>query len=177
MDTQNLLERERMTTVWPWRLFVTSLIVLIAAVLYYVGLAFGYKTYLNSGIEKKDVEIAELAALIPKEDQARLMRFYNQIQSLKNFLDQHVVSFKILPLIEKNTNKKIFYNKLDLDVAQRSLNLDRIAESYQILAQQLEAFKQTPGVERFLLNNSQFNQGVVRFNVTVVLKSELFKSK
>ena len=96
---------------------------------------------------------------------------------MKNLLDQHVVSSKILPLIEKNTNKKIFYNKLDLDVAQRSLNLDGIAESYQILAQQLEAFKQTPGVERFLLNNSQFNQGVVRFNVTVVLKSELFKSK
>ena len=105
------------------------------------------------------------------------MRFYNQIQSLKNLLDKHVINSKILSLLEKNTNKKVFYNKLDLDVAQRSLNLDGIAESYQILAQQLEAFKQAPEVERFLINNSQFNQGVVRFNLTVVLKSELFKSK
>ena len=177
MDTQHLLERERTTTVWPWRLFVASLIVLIVAGLYYAGLAFGYRTYLNNNIEKKDAEIAELAATIPKEDQARLMRFYNQIQGLKNLLDQHVINSKIFPLLEKNTNKKIAYNKLDLDVAQRSLNLDGIAESYQILAQQLEAFKQTPGVERFLINNSQLNQGVVRFNVTVVLKSELFKSK
>ena len=177
MDTQHLLERERTTTVWPWRLFVASLIALIVAVLYYVGLAFGYRTYLNSGIEKKDAEIAELAASIPKEDQVRLMRFYNQIQSLKNLLDKHVINSKILSLLEKNTNKKVFYNKLDLDVAQRSLNLDGIAESYQILAQQLEAFKQAPEVERFLINNSQFNQGVVRFNLTVVLKSELFKSK
>ena len=177
MDTQHLLERERTTTVWPWRLFVASLIALIVAVLYYVGLAFGYRTYLNSGIEKKDAEIAELAASIPKEDQVRLMRFYNQIQSLKNLLDKHVINSKILSLLEKNTSKKVFYNKLDLDVAQRSLNLDGIAESYQILSQQLEAFKQAPEVERFLINNSQFNQGVVRFNLTVVLKSELFKSK
>ena len=177
MDTQHLLERERTTTVWPWRLFVASLIALIVAVLYYVGLAFGYRTYLNSGIEKKDAEIAELAASIPKEDQVRLMRFYNQIQSLKNLLDKHVINSKILSLLEKNTSKKVFYNKLDLDVAQRSLNLDGIAESYQILSQQLEAFKQAPEVERFLINNSQFNQGVVLFNLTVVLKSELFKSK
>src|SRR3989344_5893547 len=177
MVTQHLLERERTTTVWPWRLFVASLIALIVAVLYYVGLAFGYRTYLNSGIEKKDAEIAELAASIPKEDQVRLMRFYNQIQSLKNLLDKHVINSKILSLLEKNTSKKVFYNKLDLDVAQRSLNLDGIAESYQILAQQLEAFKQAPEIERFLINNSQFNQGVVRFSVTVVLKPEIFKSK
>lgn len=175
MDAQTLLAKERATTVWPWRLFLAALIILAIAILYYAGLAFGYKTYLNNRIESKDAEIAELAAAIPKDDQARLIRFYTQLQSLKNLLDQHVINSKILPFLEKNTNKSVFYNKLDLDVAQRSLDLDGVAASYQILAQQLEAFKQAPEVERYLINNSQYNQGVVRFAISVILKPELLK--
>lgn len=175
MDAQTLLGKERLVAVWPWRLFVASLIILVIAILYYVGLAFGYRIYLNGRIEKKDAEIAELVASISKEDQTQLMRFYAQLQSLKDLLDRHVINSKILPLLEKNTNQTVYFNKLDLDVAQRSLNLDGVAASYQILAQQLEAFKRAPEVERYLINNSQLNQGVVRFSVTVILKPELFQ--
>ena len=175
---QNIIEkfgREKLPTGWPWRFFTISVILLGISLVIYLGLTFGYRGFLNNQLGKKDQEINQLAASIPKEDQAQLMKFYSQLQNLKSILDQHVLGSKTLPFLEKTTNKKVFYNKLDLDVRQRSLNLDGIAESYEILAQQLEAFNQAPEVERFLINNSQLTQGAVRFSLSVILKPEMFK--
>jgi len=116
-----------------------------------------------------------LAASVPKAEQERLVRFYSQLQNLKDILDRHVIASKFLPFLERNTNKRVYYNRLELDVQQRTMNLDGLGESFEIVAQQLEAFNRAPEVERFLVKNVQAGDKAVRFAISVVLKPELFK--
>jgi len=175
---KNIIEKfdkEELSVGWPWRFLLISLVSFGIALFIYLGLFFGYRSYLNQQISKKDAEIAQLAATVPKEDQERLVKFYSQLQNLKSLLDQHIINSKILPFLEKNTNRRVFYPKLEADIRRRTLNLEGVAESFEVLAQQLEAFRRAKEVERFIITDSQLVEGQVRFRLSVVLKPEVFK--
>jgi hypothetical protein len=160
---------EKLPTGWPLRLFAFSLLILTASLLIYVGLRFGYKPYLQNQIAEKEREIEQLAVSIPRENQEKLGAFYSQLLNLKNVLDNHVTASPIFSFLEKNTNKKVFYTRLDFDAKQNVFTLEGAAESYDILAEQLEAFNQAPDVKRFLINESQLSGGRIRFKISVFL--------
>lgn len=175
---QNLTEQfgsEKLSVGWPWRLFVFSLVLLAISLITYVGILFGYKPFLQNQIELKDKEINRLADTVSKTDQEQLTKFYSQLLNLKSILDQHIVTNKILPFLEKNTNKSVFYTKLSAKAGDYSLTLEGFADSFEILAQQLEAFRQAKEVNRFIINESQLVEGRVRFKLTAFLMPTMFK--
>lgn len=169
------LSPEKLPTGWPWRFLIFALILFMASLLTYIGLSFGYRPYLQNQIAAADQAVNKLAASVPVADQEKLVAFYSQIVNLKSVLDNHIIASKILPFLEKNTNRRVYYNRLDVDVNQRSLSLEGVAENYEILAQQLEAFNQAREVERFLINESQLVGDRVRFKASIILSSAMFK--
>lgn len=175
MNNVENLTAEKITTGWPWRLLLFALIVFGVLLAAYLGLVFGYKTYLNSQVEKKDQEIAVLAQEVPQEEQRALLRFYGQLANLQTVLKNHTLISKLFPFIQANTNQQVTYTNLTLMVDERRLSIDGAARSYEVLAQQLEAFKQAPEVERFLINQADSKTGIVNFRVALFLKPEVLK--
>ena len=144
------------------------------AVVIYAGLAFGYKNFLETQIDKVDNDIQALAQSIPQEEQENLIKFYSQLANLENILDKHILSSKIFPLLQANTNQLIFYNVLELKTADRRLTLDGVANSYQIFAQQLAALNNLTEVEKVSVNESYLSGDGVSFRISIILNSNLF---
>lgn len=174
MENLENLNAGKITVGWPWRLFIFSLIFFSVFLSAYFGLRFGYRGYLQSQIDKKDQEIAALAQSVPQEEQRTLLKFYNQLSNLQEILGSHVESTKLFNFLQKNTNQKVFYNTLNLSVAEKKISLDGVASSFDVLAQQLEAFKRAPEVERLLMSQADNKDGKVNFRLVLFVKPELF---
>lgn len=168
---------EKIAIGWPWRFFVFSLLILVASLVVYYGLAFGYKKSLQVQINGIDEDINYLAESVPKEDQDRLLGFYSQLANLQNILNGHVLGSKLFTFLQNNTNQQVFYNSLDFKTNDRKLILEGITNSYQIFAQQLEAFNRLPEVERVVVNESYSASadGKIFFKIFLVLKDKVFK--
>src|SRR3989338_3259204 len=175
---QNIREQfepENLPVGWPWRLFSVSLIIFLATVISYLGLVFGYEPFLVSKISEIDQEFEQLAQSVPKEDQEKFSQFYSQLANLKSLMENHIVSSRVFPLLEQITNKKIYYASADLKISERKLELEGVADSYEILSEQLESFSRNSSIERFIFNQSQLSGGKVQFSAVLIFKSEVFK--
>ncbi len=168
------LTREKLSVGWPWRLLSFSFLIILAAGVIYFGLAFGYKNFLNNRIGDIDAEIEQLSESIPEEQQEKLIKFYGQLANLQNLLNKHIISSNIFPILEKNTNQGVFYNSAELKMNDRRLVLDGVANSYQVLSQQLEAFNRVPDIEKVIVNESYLSNGRVVFRLFLILSDKLF---
>lgn len=171
----NQFESENLPVGWPWRFFSASLIIFFAVLLVYLGLVFGYQPYLRSQIQEMDNQINQLLGTVSKEDQENFTQFYSQLVNLKSLLDNHAESSKLFPLLEKITNKKVYYTNLNLRIPERELELEGLTESYAVLGEQLESFNQSNEIDRYLLNQSQLSGNLVQFKATLKLKAGLLK--
>ena len=169
------LGAERLSAGWPWRLFLFSVLIAATSLVAYVGMEFGYKFYLQSQIQAKDQAIKDLTQKVSEQDQEKFINFYSQMANLKVLLDEHIIVSKIFPFLETNTNKLVYFNVLDFNFKDRRLSLEGFAQSYEILAQQLEALNRAPEVNQLLVNESQTQGNIVKFRLSFVLKPEFFK--
>ncbi|MDO8429917.1 MAG: hypothetical protein Q7S73_00945 [bacterium] len=171
----NQFEPERLPVGWPWRMFTVSLIILFASVLTYFGLVFGYEPFLNSKIQAADSELTGLSKVITKEDRDQLAQFYSQLVNLKNLLDNHIISSKLFPLLEKITNQKVYYRNANFNVTEGKLELEAVAQSFNVLSEQLESFNLAEEIERYIVNQAQLSEGTVSFKATLKVKSNFLK--
>ncbi|MDD5430633.1 MAG: hypothetical protein PHP03_00150 [Candidatus Pacebacteria bacterium] len=161
---------------WPWRFLVFSSLLLFISVLSFAGLTLGYEPYLNSQIKKIDANLASLSAGIKQEDKERLITTYSQSVNLKKILDSHVLSSKVFTMLEKNTSPRVYFTNMDLDVANKRVSLNGVADSYVVLSQQLAAFDNEPDIKSFLLEDSQMREnGSVQFRALLNVSDNLFK--
>ena len=67
------------------------------------------------------------------------------------------------------------YDTVFLDTKNRELILEGIAESYAVLAEQLQALHQAPEAASYTLSQSQTAEGRVRFRIVVALVDNILK--
>ena len=174
-DLENLSDAGEIQANWPWKIFVFSLVLFGTVVGIYLGLIFGYRPYLTKQIAQKDQEILNLARSIPEAEQQELIRFYSQLSNLQVVLGQHVMGSKLLPVLEKATNQRVYYTVMNLNVDTRELLLEGVARSYEVLAQQIESFKRLPEIERLIVNFSDARANNVNFGMVLTFKQSLLK--
>lgn len=166
--------KEHIRIGWPWHTFIFTLVVLLAAVLGYLGLSFGYKPYLKKSIADAESKLAGLAMQATSESQNNFVTFYSQITNVKTLLAGHVSTSKLFPLLESETNQKVVYTSTNLIVSEKILKIDGFAESYEILAAQLVLYEGASWVEKVILDSSSLGDKYVKFSVRLKLKNETF---
>ena len=169
----NQFESEKLSVGWPWRLFLLSFFVLLATFSFYVGLRFGYNPYLNSKIEEKKSELKALG--VSEREKEILGEASSLLENLRGLLSDHVFASKLFPFLEKITNQKVYFENADINIAGKEVVLSGITESFSVLAEQLEAFNQAEGIERYSVADVEANGNIVNFRVTLKLKSDLLK--
>ena len=168
------LRPEKLSVGWPWRLFTFSFLVTLAAVVIYFGLSFGYKNLLESRITKLDAEIEQLSQSVSQDQQEKLIRFYSQLANLQTLLNKHIIASNVFPIWERNTNQGVYYNVSEWKMSDRRMVLEGVAVSYQVFAQQLEAFNRMPEVERVVVNESYLGDGRVVFRLFLIFTDKIF---
>lgn len=159
----------------PWKIFLFSILLLGTMIAAYAGLRIGYVPYVEGRLRELDANLAALSEAVPEEEQANLFRFYSQLVNLKGLLDKHVIASKIPAFLEKTTNTRVAYTNVTVDTARRSVTLEGLTDRYDTLAEQLEAVRQSPDVESYLLQESRLSEGKVRFRIFATLRSTMFR--
>lgn len=158
----------------PWRLFSFSLFLLIVACGAYLGLKFGYAPILESQIAGLDEEIDTLSGQIPEEQRNGFIQLYSQLANLQSVLGKHIMTSVVFPLLEKSTHTDVYYSNFDLSVAENRLAIEGTARSYEVLAQQLDAWTNVKEVEKSYVAESQLSEGRVRFRMVLQFVPSLF---
>jgi len=178
-NNQNLAAQFRPETLpvgWPWRLFSFSAILFALALFSFFGLEYGYVPYLDKEIKKQDQLLAELNNSIPSEQRDSFVLFYSQLSNLKNVLNGHLSASGVFAqILEKDTHPKVYFSTAGLSVPERKLVIEGFAASYGVLSEQLAAFDKDPLIERYLLEQSQYSDGLVQFKVDLTLATKVFK--
>ncbi len=177
-DVQSRLNQERSPGAGvAWRLLLFLLFVFGVFFLSYFGLAFGYKAFIASQIEKRDADLEALAGEVSQGQQDQYLAFQFQLINLKTLLARHVAPSKIFSLLEQNTNQRAYYRGIDLSVAENRVRVQLVAQSYEVLAQQLATYERMPGVMRYQLDGSQLAEGGrVSAGVVLFFDPKFFKS-
>lgn len=160
---------------WPNKFFAFALLVFVAVLLIYFGLSFGYKAFLENSIDNLNDDIDELASRITDEERENLEMLYSQITNMRSLLGDHVASSNVFLLLESITAPNITYTTLGLSTDDEGLVLEGIAGSYADLTVQLALFEQSPYVERYNLQSSEWNSGVIQFEVAFEIDGEVLE--
>ena len=173
---QALSKPEELEVGWSWRLLVLTCFIFGITLVIFLGMKFGYEPYLDKKIKTLDAEIDKLNQSFTQSQVDNFIKFYSQLSNLKILLNNHIFGSNILKFLEENSLKNLTYTGLDLDVSRKETKLSGTISSYELLAQQLEIFRQSPLVKEVFLKNSRKNdRGEIDFEVTLVLAKDLFK--
>ena len=160
---------------WPKKFFTFSLTVFAFVLFVYLGLAFGYETFLRSSIEKVKGELGSLSAQVTEAQRADLITLYSQVTNIKDLLENHTLTSQVFILFETLTSQKVKYTTFDLSIPDREVSIEGLAATYEDLVSQLVLFEESPQIERFSLEESEVQKGVIRFKAKVVLVEDILK--
>ncbi len=173
--TEDLLAPEETALGWPWKIFLVTATACGIVVAGYIGLVFGYQPYLEGKIVEVMKKIDDLAKSLPVEQQEKFLKFYSQVVNVKALLGTHIELTKLFEFLEKNTNKRVVYEDIRFDARRRELVLEGVADSYQTLAQQLQAFELASEIERYLVSQSRLVENKARFRLTATVSEKLLQ--
>lgn len=164
--------KEHLKIGWPWHMFIFTLMVLLAAVLGYLGLSFGYKPYLKKSIADIESKLTGFALQATSESQKNFVTFYSQIANAKTLFVKHVITSKLFPLLESETHQKVVYTSTNLILSEKTLKIEGLAESYEVLAAQLALYEGASWVTKVILDSSSLGDRYVKFSVRLKIKNE-----
>ena len=177
-DPNEKFSKENLSSIgWPWHLLITVLVVFGFVGILYLGLVFGYKPLLKSEIKSLDEQMEELKKTITAEEEKDFVNFYSQVINTQSLLGKHSIGSKVLPLLERTTNQRMFFKSISLTIPERKIVLEGVADSYETIASQLANYEATPEVERVGITamQSSSTDGKVYFTASMLVAPSLFR--
>jgi hypothetical protein len=169
------LEREPPKTPgWSGQLLIFSGTVFIVCLFIYLGLAFGYQSYLQSEVNKLQDQIQVFGQQIPVEEQAKLIDFYSQIANLRSLISNHVISSRAFSWLEKNIQVSAYVSGFSLDVSASKLTISIRAKTITDFLQQIAIFENLPGIDSFDFGGITFGDGWLQFGANIKMPPAYF---
>jgi hypothetical protein len=159
---------------WSGQLLIFSSTVFAVTLFIYLGLTFGYQSYLQSGVDKLQDQIQSFGQQIPVDEQAKLINFYSQIANLQSLISKHIVSSRAFAWLEKNTQANVYVSEFSLDAAGSKLTLGLNAATMPDVLQQIAIFESLPEVQSIDISGTNFSGNWWRFGAVIKLAPGYF---
>lgn len=172
LDRQ-LMKKEEIRIGLPWRLLTIAFLTFGITLAIYLGMAFGFRPFLNNQIENINIELDQLANSISEDQAQGFLIFYSQMVNIDKTLKSRGSASKTFDFLEKNTLKSVYYNNMNVDYPNRIVRLEGRAPDFEILAQQMGVLKNSPEIEKITLSNASLSEdrtGGVRFIIQINFK-------
>jgi CBS domain-containing protein len=140
---------------FPWRILVASIIIFGITVLLYLGMTFGYAPYLNSQIASVNSQFSKLTQSLDEQQQQDLIGFYSQLYNIKTLSAIHLYPSRFFDFLEKNTYSNVRISSAQVGASNGEIKLEGIASDYDVLTNQISAFKFADGVSDVMLESSK----------------------
>ena len=138
---------------WSNRLLMFGITSFIIPTAIYIGILFGYKPYLQSQLDTVNDRIQRASQAISKNDQARVALFAAQLANVKNLLDNHVASSKVLAWLEKNTHTNVFYEKFSFKKDGLTIGVTAVTRSIDSFVEQAKRLEKDPDIEKVVFQS------------------------
>jgi len=159
----------------PKKFLTFSFVVFAFVLIVYLGLAFGYGTFLRSSIDKARGDLGSLSSQITPQQKEDLATLYSQVTNIRGLLENHALTSQIFTLFEAITSQKVEYTGFDISVPDREVSIEGFAATYEDLVSQLVLYEESPQIERYSLEESEYQKGVIRFKARVVLTKDILQ--
>ena len=160
---------------WPKRFFTFSLVLFLAVFLVYLGLAFGYESFLQNRVSEVEMELEALANEVSDEQKEQLATLYSQVSNIRDLLSDHTIASQTFDLLESITSEQVVYTAFDLSTPEREASVEGAAASYDALVSQLALYEESDMIERFSLEESQFQDGVIIFSAEILFEENVLR--
>lgn len=161
-DVGYTLNHKDIKNTWPNGLVALSVIVLVIAILVATGLKF-WSIYQTKKLNSLNIEIEQLKSSFPGEE-ANVIKTEKTLNNIGQILKEHQSTAKLLTVIEENTHQNVYFTTLGWDPDTLLLTLGGIADSYSVVALQVQNFQQAilsengqPAFEQVILKSSKIN--------------------
>lgn len=159
----------------PMRALVFSGVALAISVMVYVGLEFGYKSFIKASIASIDKQTEALNAKAPAAEQEKnFLELYSKAVNIQKALDSHISVSSVLDFIERTTVPEAALSLIKVVPSDRVMSFEGVAKTYDKLALQLAIYDDASETARVGLTGSTFNEGVIDFNGQMTLAASIF---
>lgn len=160
----------------PWKALIFSGAILGATFIVYLGLAFGYKPFIEASIANGEARIAELDQTAPKsETEAKFVQFYSQLTNISSLLASHTAVSQLFNTLETSTMADFGFAGMSIDVPGRIMSASGFAGSYQTLAGQISLYEGISGIGKVALSSARLADEFVRFELRADFTPEFFR--
>ncbi len=159
---------------WSGQLLIFSSTVFVVCLFIYLGLVFGYQSYLQDGVQKLQDQIQLFSQKIPTDEQAKLVSFYSQIANLRSLISNRVISSRALAWLEKNTQANSYLDKFGLDTAGAKMTVGVKSKTMADALQQIAIFENLPEIKSVDIGGISFSENLWQFDATIVLTPGYF---
>jgi hypothetical protein len=158
----------------PWRLMIFSFVLFAFSIFIFLGLRFGYETYLDSQLESLNEEINQLTTKISEGEQQEFLGFYSQFRNLDKVLEGRMFSHNIFDFLESYTLPFISYSEAEYSASAREIRLNGVAQDMRYLVEQMNVFGEASEVSEVDLVSVDLFSGQVGFEIRLVFNSSYF---
>jgi hypothetical protein len=158
---------------WPWKLLFLSGSIFVTAAVVFAGMQYGLYPYLEAQAKKTDQDINKLSSAVSDEQVKNFTNFYSQLNNIQSLLKNHGNAVNFIDLLEIKTFKNVYFKSMSVDLKGNIVKLDGMAPSYEVLAQQMEVFKEAEGISDVVLDGANLSEekiGGVNFSIRLMLK-------
>lgn len=160
---------------WPNKFFTFSLVIFVFLLVIYLGLSFGYEVFLKSSIKRIEGELGSLSEQITDQQREDLITLYSQVTNIGGLIDGHNLTSQVFTLLEVITAERVKYVGFDLSIPDRELSIEGVAATYEDLVSQLVLFEESPQIERYSLEQSAVEGGIIKFRVKIILAEKILR--
>lgn len=159
---------------WSGQLLIFSSTVFFISLFIYLGLTFGYKSYLAKGVQNLHDQIQAFSQQISQDEQTKLINFYSQLANLRSLLSNHAISSRVFSWLEKNTQMNVYYDRFETDIDGSHLVLSAKAKTMPDAIQQIAIFETLPEAKGVTVGNINFSDNWWQFQVAIDLTPDYF---
>jgi hypothetical protein len=158
----------------PWRLMIFSFVLFAFSIFIFLGLRFGYETYLDNQLETLNEEINQLTTEISEGEQQEFLGFYSQFRNLDKVLEGRMFGHNVFDFLESYTLPFVAYSEAEYSASSREIRLNGVAQNMKYLVEQMNIFGEASEVSEVDLVSVDLFTGQVGFEIRLIFSSSYF---
>lgn len=136
----------------------------------YGGMIF-YRKNLNNKIDSANSSYKIEYGNLTGESNKKVIDFQNRLTVAKKVSDQKSAAKDTLSEMEKSIANDVYISSYELDAAKKTLVLSCVADNFNLVAQQVLAFKKSEYFSNVTLGDAKANEdGKIEFEVELKIK-------
>ena len=162
---------------WKDKLFYISILSFIITIAFYAGFVH-YLNEAQESVKAKNIEIRKIGTEEQKKSAENILKYEIKIRDFSNLFNKHKYTTNFLKFLDTSILNGIIITDMSLNILENKATLAGVANSFQILGQQENFFKNHDMLTKTNLGATSMNKlGKVDFSFELNINPTMFNKR